>query len=241
MSDVAITRTEQYLNGIAEGESVDIKPVTRKELFLAKAAGMDVETPDPVTREEMYLSKISGSSSGGDEKSQLDSLIDGSITEVTSNAEIVAKYAFFGCENLITAKFNRASELAENALYACNKLVDLYIPEVTYMGNYALDRCTVLPVVDAPKLQTIQNASFEYCTSLTAIILRSEKTTTLKNKNAFTGTPIASGTGYIYVPADLVDTYKAATNWSTYADQFRALEDYTVDGTITGELDESKI
>lgn len=50
-----------------------------------------------------------------------------------------------------------------------------------------------------------------------------------------------SGTGYIYVPRALVDTYKAATNWSTIADQFRALEDYTVDGTITGELDESKI
>lgn len=65
MSDVAITRTEQYLNGIAEGESVDIEPVTRKEFFLAKAAGMDVETPDPVTREEIFLSKISGSSSGG--------------------------------------------------------------------------------------------------------------------------------------------------------------------------------
>jgi hypothetical protein len=39
----------------------------------------------------------------------------------------------------------------------------------------------------------------------------------------------------------LVDEYKAATNWSTYAGRIRALEDYTVDGTITGELDESKI
>ena len=34
---------------------------------------------------------------------------------------------------------------------------------------------------------------------------------------------------------------QAATNWSTYAAQFRALEDYTVDGTTTGELDETKI
>ena len=46
---------------------------------------------------------------------------------------------------------------------------------------------------------------------------------------------------YVYVPAALVDSYKAATNWSTYASRFRALEDYTVDGTITGELDETKI
>jgi hypothetical protein len=35
-----------------------------------------------------------------------------------------------------------------------------------------------------------------------------------------------NGTGYIYVPATLVDTYKAGTNWSTHADQIRAIEDY---------------
>lgn len=55
------------------------------------------------------------------------------------------------------------------------------------------------------------------------------------------GTPIANGTGYIYVPSALIEQYKVAENWSTYASQFRALEDYTVDGTITGELDETKI
>lgn len=58
---------------------------------------------------------------------------------------------------------------------------------------------------------------------------------------AFNNTPIALGTGYIYVPRAFIDSYKAAENWSTYASQFRALEDYTVDGTVTGELDESKI
>lgn len=51
----------------------------------------------------------------------------------------------------------------------------------------------------------------------------------------------ASGTGYIYVPAASVDVYKNVGGWKAYAAQFRALEDYTVDGTITGELDESKI
>ena len=64
---------------------------------------------------------------------------------------------------------------------------------------------------------------------------------TLSNTNAFSSTPIASGTGYIYVPRALVDSYKAASKWSTYANQFRALEDYTVDGTTTGALDETKI
>ena len=72
------------------------------------------------------------------------------------------------------------------------------------------------------------------------LILRSE-TVCDKQNSALYATAIANKEGYIYVPRALVDTYKAATNWSAYAAQFRALEEYTVDGTITGALDESKI
>ena len=43
----------------------ELNAITRKEKFLAKAAGQDVETPEPITREEMFLSKIAGGSSGG--------------------------------------------------------------------------------------------------------------------------------------------------------------------------------
>ena len=48
----------------------------------------------------------------------------------------------------------------------------------------------------------------------------------LVNKNALQNTMIANGTGYIYVPAELVETYKTTSNWETYADQIRAIEDY---------------
>lgn len=68
--------------------------------------------------------------------------------------------------------------------------------------------------------------------------MRSETMATLAGSHAFMDVNSAF---CIYVPAALIDSYKAATNWSAYANQFRALEDYTVDGTITGELDESKI
>ena len=43
------------------------------------------------------------------------------------------------------------------------------------------------------------------------------------------------------VPAALVESYKTATNWAAYwgygNNKFLALEDYTVDGTVTGEID----
>lgn len=74
----------------------------------------------------------------------------------------------------------------------------------------------------------------------TLIIRRTDGVPLLANVNAFSNTMIANGTGYIYVPKALIEDYKVATNWTTYADQFRALEDYTVDGTIAGALDESK-
>lgn len=40
-------------------------PITRKEMFLAKAAGQDVTTPEPITREEMFLEKIAKTGGGG--------------------------------------------------------------------------------------------------------------------------------------------------------------------------------
>jgi hypothetical protein len=61
----AITRKEKFL-AKAAGEDVETpEPITRKEKFLAKAAGLNVETPEPITREEMFLSKITGGGGGG--------------------------------------------------------------------------------------------------------------------------------------------------------------------------------
>jgi hypothetical protein len=109
--------------------------------------------------------------------------------------------------------------------------------------------CENLEKVDLPSVTSFigtdgsyNTSIFMYCTSLTAIILRSEtKCSVAPNCAYFDSTPIINGTGYIYVPAALVSDYIADENWSYYGVQFRALEDYTVDGTITGELDENKV
>ena len=64
------------------------------------------------------------------------------------------------------------------------------------------------------------------CKNLSALLLANDKVCTLANSNAFTGTPIASGTGYIYVNDDLVDTYKSATNWTVYKNQIKPISEY---------------
>lgn len=41
------------------------EPITREEMFLAKAAGEDVNVPAPITRREKYLAKIAENGGGG--------------------------------------------------------------------------------------------------------------------------------------------------------------------------------
>ena len=112
---------------------------------------------------------------------------------------------------------------------------------VTTIGFIAFGYCKQLTYVDLPSITYFGENVFLFDSSLVSVVLRNTECVPTAAGNIFALTPIASGTGYIYVPRDLVDSYKAATNWSTYANQFRALEDYTVDGTTTGELDPTKI
>lgn len=73
----------------------------------------------------------------------------------------------------------------------------------------------------------IQQNTFNTSTKFKTLILRNNtEIVKLANTNAFTYTLIAGRMGYIYVPAALIDEYKTATNWATFANQFRAIEDY---------------
>ena len=65
------------------------------------------------------------------------------------------------------------------------------------------------------------------CDSLKTMILRSNEVCVLKYSGAISSTPIATSTteGFIYVPDDLVESYKTATNWSTYASQIKGLSE----------------
>ena len=43
--------------------------------------------------------------------------------------------------------------------------------------------------------------------------------------NAFGNTPIGKGAGHVYVPDELVDAYKTATNWVAFADQIKPISE----------------
>ena len=172
----AITREEKIMSG------EKLTPITRKEMFLAKAAGQNIKTPEPITREEMFLSNVSGGGTSGTTDERFKQLVEKTITDISDDT-------------------------------------------VTSVGSSA----------------------FRDCTQLSCVIFRAETKCSLANIDAFKNTPFASGKagGKLIVPRALVEEYKTATNWSVIwgygTNQFLALEDYTVDGTITGEIDWDKL
>lgn len=139
---------------------------------------------------------------------------------------------------------NTADAIGDDEL--CDRIIMRTVTEyqenrISKIGQRAFYNCTALTVVDVPNVTTIGISALGECTALEALILRSDTIVTMENTNALEKTGIATGTGFVYVPSALVDGYQAATNWSVYAAQIRALESYTVDGTTTGELDAAKI
>ena len=190
--------------------------LTDKLTAIADAVRSKTGGTKPLTLDQMAVEIENISAGGGD----MDALIDKSITEITSNVTIIGDSAFRNCDALTTVNFPNVTFLGDNAFFGCDALTTLAFPNVT----------------------TIRSSVFSSCIALKAVIFRNtENISTLNYTNAFNSTPIKNGNGYIYVPRALVEEYKSATNWSTLASQFRALEDYTVDGTITGALDETKI
>lgn len=151
------------------------------------------------------------------------------------------------CTTTATAVFSGNGSLREivlpKLLYTtvqwvlrCSNLTKIDIPACTSIDNYGFYGCSKLERLDLPSVTRFSGQRwFNDCKLLTKLILRAPSVATLASSDTgFSSTPIAPsgstsgvayGTGYIYVPDDLVDSYKVATNWAAYADRFRPLSE----------------
>lgn len=137
----------------------------------------------------------------------------------------ISAYAFYKCSNLNDINFPLAATIGSYGFCLCSNLTEVIFPLVTTINQQAFEGCTALSKIDLPKATSISTFAFLKCSALETLILRSETLCTLGG-GSLQETPIATGTGYIYVPSSLIESYKTATNWSAYANQFRAIEDY---------------
>ena len=202
-------------------------------------------------------------SGGGSEI--VDALLDCTITKLESNVTTIGDSALNYRRELRSVSLPNVTSICSYAFFSSFKhtaMPTLTLPSLTSAGEYAFgqsgvysitlpklkevsscmfDTCLVLAAVDLGVATKINGGSFFGCSDIESLIIRTNSVCSLAYTTVFNSSAIKNGNGYIYVPSALVDSYKTATNWSVYAAKIRALEDYTVDGSITGKLDESKI
>ena len=165
-------------------------------------------TSDPLVYPDGFVTAIQAIQTGGGGGSDelVNSLIDRTISGayVNNTVTIIGRYGLAGC----------------------TKLTSVMLPAVRTTDGNSMIGCSEVRKADFSNLQNIRYSTFYSNKKLVTLIIRTQVVTKLENTSAFKDTPIASGTGYVYVPSALVDSYKTATNWSTYANQIRAIEDY---------------
>lgn len=112
------------------------------------------------------------------------------------------------------------TKIGGHAFEECSNLTDVIIGNgVTSIGTYVFAYCKKLTSITIPnRITNIGNSSFNNCSSLTSVTIKATTPPTL-GSNVFGNTNNCP----IYVPAESVDAYKAATNWSAYADRIQAI------------------
>ena len=165
-------------------------------------------------------------------------------TEITK----VRDYGLYYRKSLMTIDLPNCTDVGSSAFYSCTALENVNLPECINVGKYAFANCKKLQNVNIPKCTIIKNSTFQYCnfkkidlnfvekietwafwncTALECVkILNTETVCVLADKDAFQGTLIEAGNGYIYVPDELIEQYRTATNWSAFANQIKPLSEY---------------
>ncbi|MBO5847734.1 MAG: leucine-rich repeat domain-containing protein, partial [Bacteroidales bacterium] len=135
--------------------------------------------------------------------------------DIPSTIISIGHGAFSSCDNLTSIDIpNSVTSIGNSTFHACSKLTSIDIPNsVTSIGENALDMCYSLTSIEFPNsLTSIGKEALSGNWRLTSIYCHAENVPETDN----------SAFGYclslevIYVPAQSVDAYKAASPWNEY-------------------------
>ena len=157
--------------------------------------------------------------------------LTGEVT-LPSTVTSIGQYSFASCKNM--TKFTATGSISTFGTYtfvgasADHKMTvtEIHLPNLgtgialnlNFGSTTAANACQQLQIVDIGKAKSIAANTFANCYKLTTLIMRRTSVTTCANVSAFLNTPLrgySSRTATIYVPESLIDSYKAASVWST--------------------------
>lgn len=144
-----------------------------------------------------------------------DSVTFENITTLTSQP-----FASWGVKEL---RLPNAVTGVARAFRTMRECTNIYIPKVENAAQEFFQNCSAITHICMPALKAITNVNsfFSSCSALTAFILPGATMATIAGALV-----LPSANTFVYVPANLLETYRNATNWATIADSIRAIEDY---------------
>lgn len=158
-----------------------------------------------------------------------DSILDGTVTEIVDDYVIDMGLGVLRAQQNLKKVVLLSAEKCPD-LYNCPVLEKVVLPSlVRDISHQAFYLCKSLTYVDGGRATSIGEHAFYTCPLNTLILRREESVCAMLYANTV-GSSVT-----VYVPAAIIGEYRKATNWSTVT-KFRPLEQYTVDGTVMGEL-----
>ena len=128
----------------------------------------------------------------------VDGLVEHSLTELADDSVItVEKYACYSNGVIQCIKFPNVTSFGENSFQG----TALHAIEIDSEGSSAS--------------LVFKTKSFYECSGLKKILINRSTVPVINNTDAFGRSPIITRRGAVYVPSNMVNTYKSATNWST--------------------------
>ena len=184
------------------------------------------------------------------------------------NAEVIEGDSFYNADKLLRLELPLVTTVDKTKYDAtpigsCDALLYVDLPSITgFLSKSIVTNCKKLKAINLGNPSSFYSGCFSGNCSLVALVIRNTDKICSMSTNASsmfsscyhilgtvntTYNPDGLKDGYFYVPRaflsddDEKKDYRRATNWVTYEGQFRAIEDYTVDGTIDGEMDWAKM
>ena len=151
---------------------------------------------------------------------------------IKGSLETLRKNTFNGCSSLKSITLPESLTLIQyNAFKDCSSLESITIPDkVTTIEKQVFSQCTSLKsVIIGESVTSIGKNAFNECKALATITCKGETPATLesgafmKDKTDFYTGATTKYIKNIYVPSEVVDTYKAAKGWSDYKDRISAI------------------
>lgn len=137
-------------------------------------------------------------------------------TALLPECKTLSTYAFYNDAALATISLQKCEIVYSHALEG-TALTEVTLPECTSVGGYAFRSCQNLATATLPKCAHIGPGAFQSCGALTSVIIGASSVCHVDTGSYPLPTQFdEGGAGTVYVPADLVASYKADALWKDY-------------------------